>query len=107
MVIGTGANSPVPSGVLAGNVLTSAELKRRGIAAIEQALEHGPVRLIKRVQAVGVVLSEQHYRQLQLQASRAPAAEPAALRWLLSLPPAPNQRSKAAIDAELAAERDW
>ena len=88
-------------------MLTSAELKRRGIAAIEQALEHGPVHLIKRNKAAAVVLSEQHCRQLQLQASRAPAAEPAAFRWLLSLPPAPNQRSKAAIDAELATERDW
>ena len=109
MVVGTGANGPVPGGVLEGNVLTSAELKRRGIAAIEQALEYGPVHLIKRnkAAAAAVVLSEQHCRQLQLHASLAPAAEPAALRWLLSLPPAPNQRSKAAIDAELAAERDW
>jgi len=107
MDVDTGQDTPVPGGVLGGNVLTSAELKRRGIAAIEQALEHGPVRLIKRNQAAGVVLSEQYYRQLQRQASRAPAAEPAILRWLLSLPPAPNQRSKAAIDAELAAERHW
>ena len=107
MVVGTGANGPVPGGVLEGNVLTSAELKRRGIAAIEQALEYGPVHLIKRNKAAAVVLSEQHCRQLQLHASLAPAAEPAALRWLLSLPPAPNQRSKAAIDADLAAERDW
>jgi hypothetical protein len=65
------------------------------------------VHLIKRNQAAGVVLSEQHYRQLQLQASRASAVEPAALRWLLNLPPGRNQRSKAAIDAELAAERHW
>lgn len=102
-----GQRGPVPGGGLEGNVLTSAELKRRGIAAIEQALQHGPVRLIKRNQGAGVVLSEQHYRQLQRQASRAPAAEPSSLRWLLSLSPAPRPRSKAAIDAELAAERDW
>jgi PHD/YefM family antitoxin component YafN of YafNO toxin-antitoxin module len=89
------------------NVLTSAELKRRGIAAIEQALLHGPVHLIKRNQAAAVVLSEQHYSLLQLQASRAPAPEPAALNWLLSLSPAENSRSKDAIDTELAAERHW
>ncbi len=89
------------------NVLTSAELKRRGIAAIEQALQHGPVHLIKHNQGAGVVLSEQHYRQLQLQASRAAAAEPSTLHWLLSLPPAPSPRSKTSIDADLAAERDW
>lgn len=107
MDVDTGQNTPVPGGVLGGNVLASAELKRRGIAAIEQALEHGPVHLIKRNQAAGVVLTEQHYRQLQLQASRAPADEPATLPWLLNLSPGRNQRSKAAIDAELAAERHW
>jgi hypothetical protein len=104
---GIGQQGLLPGGELGGNVLASAELKRRGIAAIEQALRQGPVRLIKRNQAAGVVLSEQHYRQLQLQASRAPAAAPSSLHWLLSLPQAPRPRSKAAIDAELAAERDW
>ena len=74
------------------NALTSAELKRRGIAAIEQALQHGPVHLLKRNRSAAVVLSEQHYRQLQ---------------WLLALPPSTTPRSKAEIDAELAAERDW
>jgi PHD/YefM family antitoxin component YafN of YafNO toxin-antitoxin module len=67
------------------NALTSAELKRRGIAAIEQALHHGPVHLLKRNRSAAVVLSEQHYRQLQLQASRAPGAEASALQWLLAL----------------------
>ena len=89
------------------NVLTSAELKRRGIAAIEQALQHGPVHLLKRNRSAAVVLSEQHYRQLQAQASRAPAAGGSALQWLLALPPSTTPRSKAEIDADLAAERDW
>jgi hypothetical protein len=65
------------------NAITSAELKRRGIAAIEQALQHGPV-----------------YRQLQLQASRAPVTEASALQWLLALPPSTSPRSKAEIDTE-------
>jgi PHD/YefM family antitoxin component YafN of YafNO toxin-antitoxin module len=90
------------------NALTSAELKRRGIAAIEQALQHGPVHLLKRNRSAAVVLSEQHYRQLQLQASRAPGAE--AIGVAVAAGPAaihdPAQR-KAEIDAELAAERDW
>ena len=85
----------------------SAELKRRGIAAIEQALQHGPVHLLKRNRSAAVVLSEQHYRQLQLLASRAPVAEASVLQWLLALPPSTSPRSKAEIDAELAAERDW
>jgi len=37
-------------------------MKRRGIAAIEQALEHGPVHLIKRNKAAAVVLNVQHYQ---------------------------------------------
>ena len=89
------------------NALTSAELKRRGIAAIEQALQHGPVHLLKRNRSAAVVLSEQHYRQLQVQASRAPVAEASALQWLLALPASTTPRSKAEIDADLAAERDW
>ena len=84
-----------------------AELKRRGIAAIEQALQHGPVHLLKRNRSAAVVLSEQHYRQLQLQASRAPVPVASALRWLLALPPSTTPRSKAEIDAELEAERHW
>ena len=89
------------------NGLTSAELKRRGIAAIEQALELGPVHLIKRNKAAAVVLTEQHYRQLQQQAARAPMPAVTPLNWLLELAPAKSPRSKAAIDAELLSERDW
>jgi hypothetical protein len=89
------------------NGLTSAELKRRGIAAIEQALQHGPVHLIKRNKAAAVVLTEQHYRQLIQQAARAPMPAGSALHWLLNVPLAENPRNKEAIDAELAAERNW
>ena len=83
------------------NALTSAELKRRGIAAIEQALQHGPVHLLKRNRSAAVVLSEQHYSQLQLQPSRAPVAEASALQWLLALPPSTSPRSKAEIATNL------
>jgi len=92
---------------LLANVLTSAELKRRGIVAIEQALQRGPVHLLKRNQPAAVVLSEQHYRQLRRQADQAARPETSALEWLLMQPQAPQPRSKATIDAELAAERDW
>lgn len=92
---------------LHANVLTSAELKRRGIVAIEQALQHGPVHLLKRNQPAAVVLSEQHYRQLQRQADQAARPKTSALEWLLMQPQAPQPRSKATIDLGLAAERDW
>ena len=84
---------------LLANVLTSAELKRRGIVAIEQALQRGPVHLLKRNQPAAVVLSEQHYRQLQRQADKAASPETSALEWLLMQPQASQPRSKASIDA--------
>jgi hypothetical protein len=71
--------------------------------AIEQALQRGPVHLLKRNQPAAVVLSEQHYRQLQRQADQAASPETSALEWLLMQPQASQPRSKASIDAELAA----
>jgi PHD/YefM family antitoxin component YafN of YafNO toxin-antitoxin module len=93
--------------VMAGNGLNSAELKRRGIAAIEDALQRGPVQLLKRNRTAAVVLSEQHYRRLLQQATQVSVPEQSALEWLLRQPPAPHPRTKAEIDAELQAERAW
>ena len=64
---------------LLANVLTSAELKRRGIVAIEQALQRGPVHLLKRNQPAAVVLSEQHYRHCNVRLTRPPG--PKYLLW--------------------------
>jgi hypothetical protein len=89
------------------NVLRSAELKRRGIAAVEEALRAGPVHLLKRNRPAAVVLSEADYNRLRRQADRPAAAGSSCLEWLLNLPPATEGRSKAAIDAELQHERDW
>lgn len=89
------------------NVLRSAELKRRGIAAVEEALRAGPVHLLKRNSPAAVVLSEADYNRLRRRADRPAAAGQGCLDWLLDLPPAPQGRSKAAIDAELGQERDW
>jgi hypothetical protein len=61
------------------NVLSSGELKRRGIAAIEEAL----------------------------QASQAPVPEISSLEWLLQQTPSTTGRTKAEIDAELSEERNW
>ena len=41
-----------------GNTLSSAQLKRHGVAAIEQALLHGPVHILKRNKPAAVVMSE-------------------------------------------------
>ncbi len=90
------------------NTLSSAELKRRGVAAIEQALQHGPVHVLKRNRPAAVILTDQAYRLLLQRAQQAgPRADGSALRWLLELPIAHNPRSKEEIDAALAEERDW
>jgi len=89
------------------NVLRSAELKRRGIAAVEEALRSGPVHLLKRNSPAAVVLSEAEYNRLRRQADRPTAAGQSCLEWLLDMPPASEGRSKEAIDADLPQERDW
>jgi prevent-host-death family protein len=87
------------------NILTVAELKRRGMAAIEEGLKQGPVRIVKRNRSAAVVLSEDDYRRLT-------GGQPdnvrglSALQWLL-MAPSSGTRSKQEIDRELADERGW
>lgn len=87
------------------NTLTIAELKRRGMAAIEEGLQRGPLRILKRNRLAAVVLSEDDYRRLT-------GAQPSAVRglsavqWLLGQS-ASGGRSKEDIDRALAEERNW
>ncbi len=90
-----------------GSHLSSSELKRRGIAAIEEALQRGPVHLMKRNRTAGVVLSERQYQLLCQRAALAPPPEVSALEWLISCPTAVEGRTKEQIDAALQEERDW
>jgi len=87
------------------NTLTAAEVKRRGMAAIEEALRRGPVHIVKRNKLAAVVLSEEDYRRL---AQGPPAKRGAltAMQWLLAQPSA-DKRSKAEVDDDLQAERTW
>lgn len=89
------------------NLLTVAELKRRGMAAIEEGLQRGPVHIVKRNRPAAVVLSEDDYQRLAKAAgsARARKAPASALDWLLGYAP-PMTRTRAEIDAGLAAERD-
>lgn len=90
---------------MADNILTSAEIKRHGLAVIEERLALGPVHLMKRNRRAAVVLSEAEYARL-LQAQPKAVPGQSALQWLLTQAPQ-GQRSRAEIDAELAAGRDW
>lgn len=87
------------------NTLTAAELKRRGMAAIEEGLRHGPVHLMKHNKASAVVLTEEEYARLaQGQAGAAPVGM-TAFQWLLSQP-ATGTRRKAQIDKALREQRE-
>ena len=87
------------------NTLTVAELKRRGMAAIEDGLRRGPVHIVKRNKPAAVVISEDEYQHL----AHGRVVNPTgitAVQWLLSQP-ATGKRSKAQIDADLKAGRGW
>ncbi|MCG6117564.1 MAG: hypothetical protein MEQ07_05135 [Aquimonas sp.] len=90
---------------MADNILTSAEIKRHGLAVIEDRLALGPVHLMKRNRRAAVVLSEAEYERL-LQAQPKAVPGQGALQWLLTQAPQ-GKRSRAQIDAELEAGRDW
>jgi PHD/YefM family antitoxin component YafN of YafNO toxin-antitoxin module len=46
------------------NVVPAQEIKRRGIAAVDEALTQGPVHIIKNNRPQYVVLTEERYREL-------------------------------------------
>ena len=87
------------------NTLTVAELKRRGMAAIEEGLRRGPVHIVKRNKPAAVVLSEDEYQRLAHGKVAAPEGM-TAVQWLPARP-ASRGRSKAKIDAGIKAERAW
>ena len=87
------------------NTLTAAELKRRGMAAIEESLRLGPVHLVKRNKAAAVVLSEEQYARLARSKTGHVAAGMSAVQWLLNHP-ATGTKQKKAIDKALRKERE-
>ncbi len=87
------------------NSLTVSELKRRGMAAIEDGLRRGPLHIVKRNKPSAVVLTEAEYERLAHGRVSTPDGM-SAVQWLLNQRVA-GKRSKAQIDAALKAERDW
>jgi PHD/YefM family antitoxin component YafN of YafNO toxin-antitoxin module len=85
------------------NSLTVSELKRRGMAAIEDGLRRGPVHIVKRNKLTAVVLSEVEYQALT-RSQQIPGMT--AAQWLLGQVSSGRQ-SKAQIDKALKAERNW
>jgi PHD/YefM family antitoxin component YafN of YafNO toxin-antitoxin module len=87
------------------NTLSVAELKRRGMSAIDEGLQRGPLHIVKRNKMAAVVLSEDDYLRLTNQKLSTPPGL-TAMQWLLAQPSV-GRRSKAQIDADLHAERAW
>lgn len=85
------------------NSLTAAELKRRGMAAIEKGLRRGPVHLVKRNKAAAVVLSTEEYARLT-PGKRRETTGMTAIQWLLAKP-ATGTKGKKQLDASLRKER--
>jgi len=87
------------------NTITISEIKRRGMAAITDHLRLGPTHVVKRNKRAAVILSEDEYQRLVAQhAPQLPGMT--ALEWLIAQP-STGSRSRAAIDADLQAERSW
>jgi prevent-host-death family protein len=86
------------------NTLTAAELKRRGMSAIEEGLRRGPVHLVKRNKPAAVVVSANEYARLSLaDAQKLPGMT--AVEWLLNQP-GKGRKRKQQLDKDLRAERD-
>ncbi len=86
------------------NRLSAMEIKRRGMAAIEEALKDGPVLIVKRNKPAAVVLSEDEHQRLTAKPS-AGVRGLSAVQWLLAQP-ATGSSSKRQLDQRLRAERD-
>jgi hypothetical protein len=89
------------------NTIPASEVKRRGVAALEEAARKGPVHVIRNNRPVGVYLSEEAYARL-VAASGSGAERPRSGVdvWDLILNrPYPGTRTAEEIEAQLREER--
>lgn len=82
------------------NTITAKEIKRRGISAVDEALQQGPVHVIQRNQPRYVILTEEDYQRM----SNLPQAR-TALWNRLQGSTARAGRSKTDIDQQINDER--
>lgn len=81
------------------------ELKRRGVAAIEDLIEEGPVEILKNNRPSCVVLSVEQYRELTERRRPRRSKHRPKVSELFALP-ARGTKNRSEIDAELRAERE-
>lgn len=82
--------------------IPASEIKRRGVAALEESLVHGPVHIIKNNRLACVVLSEEDYARLM---SKQHATDVLSLWELLDDRPWTGKRTKKDINTQIRQER--
>lgn len=87
------------------NAIAANDLKRHGISAVELLLANGPVHIIKRNQAVCVVLAEAEYERLTKAAQTNSSVHSHTVMEWFALPSS-GASTKEEIDQRLNAERD-
>lgn len=68
------------------NIVTLADIKRGGMAALDAALKNGPAHIMKRNRPAAVVLSEQAYAELLARAHGSTPARAAVELFLAPMP---------------------
>jgi len=88
------------------NIITVAEIKRSGFAALDAALAQGPVHLMKRNRPTAVVLSTADYEALLAKAQRNQAPASTALSQFLAPDAQAGGLDAAGLQARLAGLHD-
>lgn len=89
------------------NTVSAGDIKRRGMAAIEEGLRRGPVHLLKHNKPAAVVITEAEYQRLLGLQSGQTRPGMTAFQWLMAQA-GTGTRDKDDIDRELDQERnDW
>ena len=87
------------------NTLPATEIKRRGVAAIDESIKFGPVHIIKNNHLKYVVLREEDYEKL-ISCSSQSAHVKTSLWEILENRPWSGQRKKTEIKNQIKKERD-
>ena len=88
------------------NILTNQQIKRRGIAAVEDALRHGPVHLVKRNRPAAVVVTEAEFtRLISLDKPANGSKKMTSMEWFLSDQPC-GKLDAAGLARRIKEERD-
>src|SRR5262245_254812 len=88
---------------MAMRTIAATELKRRGLAAVNGLLRKGPVHVLQRNKPACVMLTPHDYERLE--AAAGGEAKAPDVWTLLKTMPTTGERSRADIDAQIAAER--